>query len=159
MGEFLSIPSLVPLRDGKTWVLNKHLVYKDDDGTITTVPSEFATDFASVPALARLAGAVLALAEIAALKWHAAHIVSVIAWVVIMLAEWIENDNSDLAAVVHDFDYRFHRVPRWRADWRLFKALGAKNGPKNAMLKRILFYINVRLAGWWAWIHEPKRVR
>jgi hypothetical protein len=49
LNHFLCEPALSPYRDGKTWWLDRALVY---EGTETVrVPEGFATDFASIPRL------------------------------------------------------------------------------------------------------------
>ena len=134
------------------------LHYVTPSGEHIEIPKGFETDYASVPSLARAAVFVLLLMR--ALHWAMMTlwkldilltIVDALAMAVIFVAEWLENRDSDMAAVVHDWMYRTRRYPRWKADWILFCAMAATGAPENPMWKRWLFWFNVRLFGWKPW--------
>ena len=139
--------------------LTAPLHYVTPAGELIVVPRGFETDYASVPSLARL-GVMFAFTCWLISIWHPAALVGMFAaYAVIFIAEWLENRDSDEAAVVHDWLYKQQKHWRWQADWILFSALAARGGPENALWKRWLFYVNVRLFGWKPWHDDRPAVR
>ena len=152
--RFLSKLHVEPLPGGKAR-LTAHLDYIDPWGKIIMVPRGFETDFASVPSLARfgvIAAAMFQLFTIDSAWWYLAEL---FAFWVIFVSEWLENRDSDEAAVVHDFLYTTQTRPRFVADMILFSALDARGAPYNPLWKRLLFLINVRIFGFIPW-HDDK---
>lgn len=155
-------PEFVPLDDGVRSRVAHPFTYVDPWGKCIDVPQGFTTDFASVPPLARFAAILLALA------WYVSYMfpslscamfaVGVGAWVIILLAEWLENRSTDAIAAVHDWIYATRCRPRWRADWILFMGMNAQGAPHNGYEKRFLFWFNVRLAGWKPWADDARRI-
>ncbi len=50
------------------------------------------------------------------------------------------------ASVLHDFLYWGKQVSRFKADWLFFKAMRATH---VSLITSLLFFIGVRLIGWW----------
>ena len=156
-GAFRSIPN------SNRWVVTEEIRYLDPEGNLIVVPVGFETDFASVPSLARIFGALLALLIVLgrifeSLKWICLAC-AFLCWLVVMMAEWLENSGTDEIAAVHDWIYGTRCRPRWKGDWILYCGMDAKGATRNGKAKSFLFWLNVRMAGWWPWIQDKKNVK
>ena len=122
------------------------------------VPKGFRTDFASVPSLARFGIVFASLFQILAVFYSPWFYIleAFCAWV-IFVAEWLENRDSDMAAVVHDWLFKTRRFGFWKSNLILFYALRANGAPSNPLWKRWLFLINVCLFGWIPWIQDKPK--
>jgi len=139
------------------------LHYFDPWGREIIVPVGFITDFASVPALARCGVVALLLCRLLrSVLYHPAWLIALyaaeaLAYFVIFVAEWLEDTTTDAIAAVHDWLYATRRFPKPVADWILFKGMRAKNAPRSALLKRLLFLDAVGVGGWFAWWGDARR--
>lgn len=156
-GAFRSVPN------SNTWVVRDEVVYVDPWGEVIVVEVGFVTDFASVPSLARMFGLLLAVAALVGRFFPSLRSaclgVCLFSWAVIMMAEWLENSGTDEIAAVHDKVYATRCRSRWKGDLILFHGMVAKGATRNNLAKRLLFWTNVRLAGWWPWIQDAKKRR
>jgi hypothetical protein len=150
--HFLSKLSCSPLADGVRWRLERDLHYIAPDGRVVIVPRGFVTDFASIPPLATIGGAVMLLGWLLSLLNPVFLLIVIAAWFVVMLASQMESCGTyDAAAVVHDYLYTTQTMFRWQADWVLFKAMIAPGAGRTVFWKRAVIYFFVRLGGWVAW--------
>ena len=95
MSRFTKFTAYMPLSDGKTWLLDKPLIYEignEGSGNFITVPAGFHTDFASVPRLFR-----------------------------VFFSSWEKYGN---AAVLHDWLYWRQNTSRKQADDIFYEAMG-----------------------------------
>jgi hypothetical protein len=97
--RFLSRLHVEPLPGGRAR-LTAPLHYVTTDGELIVVPRGFETDYASVPALARF-GVITAVSGQLCAIWHPwAYLLEAFALWVCFVSEWLENRDSDEAAVV-----------------------------------------------------------
>ena len=144
-GQFQNLLVCHPLPGGKKWELDKTLVYIPLRFRSIEIPSEFVTDFASIPPLARMAGIVLMLDFILSQFWRFMYGVGFLAWLVVMVADEFFDDRLDAPAVVHDWCYRTRLHNRRDSDAILFDACLANDVPG---WKARMVWLNVRLFGW-----------
>lgn len=157
--SFLTPLRAEQLQNELTAILVAPLYYVDPWGRLIIVPVGFKTDWASLPALARFASLVALAAQFAARFFPAFYALEGAALVVIFLAEWLENRGTDEIAVVHDYIYGTRCRCRLLADVILFCGMTAKGAWQNALWKRILFFVNVRLFGWVPWMNDGRKNR
>ena len=168
MNEFLTELDVTPLPDGVRWRLDSHLKYLDLNGRLIVVPAGFTTDFASIPTLATIGGAVELLGALAFfgadwLGWTwlmlPAGVLVAFSWLVVMLANGLEHEGTyDEASCLHDYLYATRIRTFQQANWILFKAMVARGGGHTVLWKRVVIWLAVALFGWFAWDSDARQV-
>lgn len=149
---------VTPLAGGRART-ESALHYITPCGKHIAVPRGFETDYASVPSLARFASFVLIIAQIIAMFWLPTfYLIEVVALAVICVAEWLENRDSDTAAVIHDWLFKTRMFGFWKSNYILFMAMNARGAPFNPLWKRWLFLINVCLFGMIPWRQDGRHL-
>jgi hypothetical protein len=162
----------MPLSDGISWRLNRHLKFEDDNGDLHVVHRSFVTDFASIPDLSKIASLTLLGCLPIALYASWTHFVCLLAWICALIVcglfiglvayHFNHNDLLDAPAVLHDDGYRRPRLGHWPSTWRMklywdWVFLSAMKANGVSPFVRWSCYIAVSLFGWHAWRRKHSR--
>ena len=153
-GKFLNTLLMTPLADGRTWRVEAPFAYRPASGGHITVASGFVTDLASIPRVAWIGGTLIALGLIFDMfnAWSNAAVA--LGLLFVFLSPYLRHDGKYTeAAVVHDWLYRTHIVPRWQADGYFLEMMKLL---KCAAWQRWIIFVNVRLFGWIAWTDDTR---
>lgn len=143
--KFITRPGIVPLIDGKNFVLDSDLVAELEDGRKITVPAGFKTDLASIPPLGVLGGVILFVAF-----WlpHGIidYAIALIGFLICMASAYLKAYGKyTYAAITHDWIFQTHFYSFTVCNWILLILMRAE---KTAKWERFLIWFNVQAFGY-----------
>lgn len=160
--RFLTPLKSTPLGDGRNSVLDFPLVFRDADRTEIEAPTDFVTDFASIPPLPGIAAVVIAITHALIVRGLGLVVCVPLFWfaVFVCLVSYglLYDARLEAPAVIHDYLFRVvHRGKWWgwiKANGVLWRAMKANGYPR---FYAWLVFAGVTLGGGFCWRQDKKK--